>query len=126
MMKYLQLFEEHSADEPNEIKLARLGLTDKLRVLSWHIADSRDYPVWNNPGGNPIKEIRYLFYPDWPKSHDDYEDLIAHSDYETLINGYDPDKGSDVELVRQMVHRTARYWVVDWIYDSTAKTWEEA
>ena len=125
-MKYVQLFEEHSANEPNAIKLARLGLTTGLRVLSWHIADSREYPVWNSPGGNPIKEIRYLFYPDWPKSHDDYEDLIGHSDYETLINGYDPANESDVEIVRQMIRRTASYWVVDWIYDSTSKAWEEA
>ena len=125
-MKYLQLFEEHSADEPNAIKLARLGLTTSLRVLSWHIADSREYPFWNSPGGNPIKEIRYLFYPDWPKSHDDYEDLIAHSDYETLINGYDPANESDVEIVHQMIRKTSRYYKADWIYCSSSKTWEKA
>ena len=123
-MKYLRLFEDHSADEPNEIKLARLGLT-KLRVLSWHINDARDYPVWQSREGNSIKEIRYLLYPEWPTQHDDYDDIISHSDYETLIAGYDSADESDVEIVSQMVHKTARYYEVDWIYDSTAKTWEK-
>jgi hypothetical protein len=123
-MKYLKLFEEGSTHEPDIIRLARLGLA-QVKVLSWHIADSREYPVWNSPGGNTVKEIRYLLYPEWPKSHDDYEDLIAHSDYETLIKGYDPADDSDVEIVHQMVHRTARYWEADWIYDSKNTTWEK-
>jgi hypothetical protein len=116
MMKYLRLFEEHSTDEPNEIKLARLGLT-KLRVLSWSIQDSTD--GWQTEYDNHLKEIRYLLYPDWPTLHNDYEDLINHSDYEILP------VGTELETVSQMVRNAANYYNADWIYNSTAKTWEK-
>ena len=118
-MKYLKLFEEASESLPDVVRLAKLGLA-QLKVLKWKIGRSREYYDLE-----PVKEIQYIIYPHWPNTHTDNDEYDLHSDYETLINGYDPDSESDRDLVRQMVHKAARYWEVDWIYDMQNKTWEK-
>ena len=120
-MKYLKLFEEASPSIPEEVQLAQAGIIyDGIKVLKWKIGRSREY--YNL---EPVKEIQYIIYPHWPSTHLNNDEYDLHSDYETLINGYDPDSESDRALVKQLVHKAARYWEIDWIYDMQNKTWEK-